>query len=140
MTYSIQDDTLTEISVNGIEFNHEMIRQPLGTKISSSIYPKHSEDNLINCANIMFESDDNILSSNQALGWNGLKRIQVIKPTKKWFKCKCGMIRMKDKTDRQKKGMSLNPHRQYSFPIPYPTKHPRNAVIEQVTKVRGGKY
>jgi len=133
MNYQIDDNLLTDLSVNGLKYNDEFIIQPLGTKISSVIYPKVSESNLINCSNIMFESDDNILSSNQALGWNGLKRIQVVKPKKQWHYCKCGMV-IKHTTK------ATNHKRIYSMPIPYPTKHPRNSVIDQVTKVRGGNY
>ena len=110
-----------ELTVNGRKYENEYYIQPLGSMIGKD---------MIQTKNIMFASDD---SGSMALLWEGVERIRVDKPKKKWHDCKCGMVIKHTNTTRNHK-------RQMSLPIPYPTQHPKNSVVQQITAVRGGKY
>ena len=78
----------------------------LGGKISSVIYPKSSMEDLNNCSNICYESNDgkscdcittkeHLESCNKnrpsSLMFDGIKIVRVAKPNKNWIRCKCGM-------------------------------------------------
>jgi len=110
-----------ELTVNGRKYENEYYIQPLGSMIGKD---------MIQTKNIMFSSDDN---GTMALLWQGVERVRVDKPKKQWHYCKCGMVIKHTNTIRNHK-------RQMSLPIPYPTQHPKNSVVQQITAVRGGKY
>ena len=130
----------------------------LGSKISNVIYPKSSMEDLNDCSNICFESNDgkscdcittkeHLESCNKnrpsSLMFDGIKIVRVAKPNKNWLRCKCGMA---IRNEHQRPPKAKLTHEQmfgkmriYQGSIPKPSPDVEAVIRWQAHLVRG-KY
>ena len=131
----------------------------LGTKISNVIYPKSSMEDLNDCSNICFESNDgepcecittkeHLESCNKnrpsSLMFDGFKLVRVATPKKNWSRCKCGMpIRRQDERPTPRKALThqqmFGKMRIYQGSIPRPSPDVETVIRQQASKARGEK-